>query len=48
MIIALIIAGAALMVWNICRFFRFMRSTQDVLSADSVRDKRWMCDWEIL
>lgn len=42
MVIALIITGAALMVWNIYRFFHFIRSTQDVLSADSTRDMRWM------
>ena len=41
MMTAIIIAGAALMVWNILRFFRFIRSTQDVLSADSARDLRW-------
>ena len=37
----LIIAGAALMIWNIWRFFWFMRSTQDVLSSDRIRDLRW-------
>ena len=42
MITAIIICGAALMIWNICRFCIFIRSTQDVLSADSTRDKRWM------
>lgn len=41
MITAIIITGALLMIWNIYRFFRFMQSTQDVLSADSVRDMRW-------
>ena len=41
MITAIIIGGAALMVWNIYRFFRFMRTTQDVLSSDSKRDLRW-------
>ena len=41
MITALIITGALLMFWNIYRFFRFMRSTQDVLSADNTRDMRW-------
>lgn len=42
MITAFIVIGALLMVWNICRFFTFIRSTQDVLSAGSVRDQRWM------
>ena len=42
MITAVIIAGALLMVWNIIRFTAFVRSTHDVLSADSERDKRWM------
>lgn len=42
MITALIVIGAALMTWNIYRFYRFIRSTYDVLSADSSRDKRWM------
>jgi len=42
MITALIVIGAVLMVWNIYRFFTFIRSTQDVLSADSTRDQRWM------
>lgn len=41
-ITALIVIGAALMTWNIYRFYRFIRSTYDVLSADSSRDKRWM------
>ena len=41
MITAIIISGALLMVWNIYRFFQFMRSTEDVLSADSDRDRRW-------
>ena len=30
------------MVWNILRFFRFIKTTQDVLSSGSERDKRWM------
>ena len=34
--------GALLMVWNILRFFRFIKTTQDVLSSGSERDKRWM------
>ena len=38
----LIYLGAGLMVWNIYRFYRFIHSTDDVLSADSQRDKRWM------
>ena len=38
----LIIIGALLMVWNILRFFRFIKTTQDVLSSGSERDKRWM------
>lgn len=38
----LIYLGAGLMVTNIYRFYRFIRSTEDVLSADSQRDKRWM------
>ena len=42
MITAIIIIGAALMIWNIWRFYGFIRSTQDVLSADSSRDQRWM------
>ena len=42
MITALIIAGAALMVWNIYRFLLFIRSTHDVLSSNSARDNRWM------
>lgn len=42
MITAIIIAGAALMIWNIYRFIRFIRSTHDVLSANSARDIRWM------
>lgn len=42
MITALIISGAALMIWNIYRICRFIRSTQDVLSSKSDRDKRWM------
>ena len=42
MITAFIVIGAVLMVWNIYRFFTFIRSTQDVLSADSTRDQRWM------
>lgn len=42
MITALIVVGAVLMVWNIYRFFTFIRSTHDVLSADSTRDQRWM------
>lgn len=41
MITAIIITGAALMIWNICRFFVFLRSTQDVLSANRKRDMRW-------
>ena len=41
-ILVLINLGAAIMVWNICRFWRFIRSTNDVLSADSQRDQRWM------
>ena len=42
MITALIISGAVLMIWNIYRICRFIRSTQDVLSSKSDRDKRWM------
>ena len=42
MIIALIIAGAVLMIWNIYRFFQLIRSTHDVLSSNSTRDQRWM------
>jgi HD-GYP domain-containing protein (c-di-GMP phosphodiesterase class II) len=42
MITALIIAGAALMIWNIYRFFQLIRSTHDVLSSNSTRDQRWM------
>ena len=42
MITAIIIAGAALMIWNIYRFILFIRSTHDVLSANSARDTRWM------
>lgn len=38
----LIIIGALLMVWNILRFFRFIKTTQDVLSSGSERDRRWM------
>lgn len=41
MITAIIISGAALMIWNVYRFFKFMQSTQDVLSANSARDMRW-------
>ena len=29
------------MVWNIYRFFEFMKSTQDVLTANNKRDMRW-------
>ena len=42
MITAVIILGAALMVWNIWRFIRLMRSTNDVLSGNSTRDRRWL------
>lgn len=38
----LIIIGALLMVWNILRFVRFIKSTHDVLSSDNERDSRWM------
>lgn len=41
-VLAFIIAGAALMVWNIYRYYLFMRSTQDVLSSNSASDRRWM------
>ena len=41
MVLALIITGAVLMVWNIFRFFQFMRTTQDILSSNSKRDMRW-------
>ena len=42
MITAIIVCGAALMIWNICRFCQLVRSTHDVLSSNSARDKRWM------
>ncbi len=38
----LIIFGAAIMVTNVYRLFAFIRSTHDVLSSGSERDKRWM------
>ena len=38
----LIIIGAAIMVTNVYRLFAFIRSTHDVLSSGSERDKRWM------
>ena len=41
MVTAIIISGAVLMVWNVCRFFQFMKNTQDVLSSDSTVDMRW-------
>ena len=42
MITAVIILGAALMVWNIWRYAMLMRSTNDVLSGNSTRDRRWL------
>ena len=42
MIPALIITGAALMIWNIYRFCQLIRSTHDVLSSNNARDQRWM------
>lgn len=42
MITAVIILGAALMIWNIWRYIRLMRSTDDVLSGNSTRDRRWL------
>ncbi len=42
MIPALIITGAALMIWNIYRFCQLVRSTHDILSSNSARDQRWM------
>ena len=42
MITAIIVCGAALMIWNIYRFYQLVRSTHDVLSSNSARDKRWM------
>ena len=42
MITAIIVAGAAFMIWNICRFVFFIRSTHDVISANNARDIRWM------
>lgn len=39
---ALILLGAALMVWNIFRYVLLIRSTHDVLSSNSTRDTRWM------
>ena len=41
MVAVLIVSGALLMIWNICRFFHFMRTTQDVLSSNNQRDMRW-------
>lgn len=38
----LIIVGAAIMVTNVYRLVVFIRSTHDVLSSGSERDKRWM------
>ena len=38
----LIIIGAAIMVTNVYRLVAFIRSTHDVLSSGSERDKRWM------
>lgn len=38
----LIIVGAAIMVTNVYRLVAFIRSTHDVLSSGSERDKRWM------
>ena len=38
----LIIIGAVIMVTNVYRFLAFIRSTHDVLSSGSERDKRWM------
>ena len=38
----LIISGAANMLGNIWRYFRFLRSTQDVLSGGRKRDVFWM------
>lgn len=38
----LIIIGAAIMVTNVYRLIVFIRSTYDVLSSGSERDKRWM------
>lgn len=42
MITAVIILGAVLMVWNIWRYAMLMRSTNDVLSGNSTRDRRWL------
>lgn len=36
-----IIAGAALMIINIIRYYNFIRSTHDVISSGSRRDKLW-------
>lgn len=38
---ALIITGAALMVMNIVRYYNFLKSSRDVLSSGSKRDKAW-------
>ncbi len=35
-------AGAVLMVINILRYFKFIKSTQDVISSGSKRDKIWI------
>ncbi len=40
-IISFIIAGALLMVVNIIRYLKFIKSTQDVLSSGSSRDRHW-------
>ena len=37
----LIILGSILMVVNIVRYFFFVKSTHDVLSAGSLRDRVW-------
>jgi HD-GYP domain-containing protein (c-di-GMP phosphodiesterase class II) len=40
-ITVIIIIGALLMIANIIGYMRFLRSTQDVISGDSVRDLIW-------
>ena len=40
-IITIIIAGAILMIINIIRYSSFLKTTQDVISSGSKRDKTW-------
>ena len=40
-IITIIIAGAILMIINIIRYSSLLKTTQDVISSGSKRDKTW-------